>query len=541
MIHHRARDRRSRWTLTIIRQELDSKTKTSTLFAVIVMTDDQKSAAQQHFNTPLVFNIQEAKGLEYENIILYNFLSKEEISYHEISKGVSLADLELDIKYARNKDKTDKSIEIYKFYVNALYVAITRAIKNLYWIESNPKQPLLELLSLHDTLTDLHLDSQNSNLDTWRQEAHKLELQGKQEQADRIRTEILKQKTPDWLVIDLVKLAELKQKAFEAKDKKAKLAIFEYSLIYEDSDISNNLLLMGFKAAADPTNGLNLLQQKYYSSYSFKKTDNVFKQVDKYGPDFRNNFNQTPLMVAAWMGNIEVVKKLLYLGADTEKVDNNGLNAFQIALAQMYRNETYSKNKLINIYELLKPSSINIKVDGHLIKIDNRKMEFLMLNLMIALFYRKIISKPADVMITQLFFNTQYFISTMEHLPDSIFPVRRRQRNYVSNILAKNTINVDDKKSYKLFYRVRHGNYIFNPNLIIKVEKKWINIYDLLSIDKLSMHYPISNDRHMNWHHTVQEEMKKFYEFEESNFKELQEASDNVKQQFKDLVTTLRN
>ncbi|MDD2723199.1 MAG: hypothetical protein PHH59_04140 [Methylovulum sp.] len=56
-----------------IREELDSKTRASTLFAVIVMTVEQKPAAQQHFRTPLVFTIQEAKGLEYENIILYNF------------------------------------------------------------------------------------------------------------------------------------------------------------------------------------------------------------------------------------------------------------------------------------------------------------------------------------------------------------------------------------------------------------------------------------------------------------------------------------
>ena len=54
------------------------------------------------------------------------------------------ADLEQDIKYARAKDKTDKSLEVYKFYINALYVAITRAVKNLYWIESNPKQALLD-------------------------------------------------------------------------------------------------------------------------------------------------------------------------------------------------------------------------------------------------------------------------------------------------------------------------------------------------------------------------------------------------------------
>ena len=231
------------------RQELDNKTKASTLFAVIVMTTEQKPAAQQYFSTPLVFTIQEAKGLEYENIILYNFLSPEEASYREISKGVSAADLEQDMKYARVKDKTDKSLEIYKFYINALYVAITRAVKNLYWIESSPKQPLLDLLGLRDAQFSLQLASQNSSLDAWRQEAHKLELQGKQEQADRIRSEILKQKIPDWQVITSATLADLKGKALEGNDKNARMTLFEYGLVYKDHDIINSLLKIGFKAA----------------------------------------------------------------------------------------------------------------------------------------------------------------------------------------------------------------------------------------------------------------------------------------------------
>ena len=102
-----------------IKEELDKKTKASTQFAVIVMTAEQKPAAQQHFSTPLVFTIQEAKGLEYENIILYNFLSQEEQRYREISRGVELEDLDRPIKFSRVKDKTDKSLEVYKFYVNS--------------------------------------------------------------------------------------------------------------------------------------------------------------------------------------------------------------------------------------------------------------------------------------------------------------------------------------------------------------------------------------------------------------------------------------
>ena len=477
----------------IIRRELDSKTKTSTLFAVIVMTDDQKSAAQQHFSTPLVFNIQEAKGLEYENIILYNFLSEEEKRFMEISKGVSLADLELDIKYARNKDKTDKSLEIYKFYVNALYVAITRAIKNLYWIESNTNQPLLDLLNLHDTQIGLHLTNQNSSIDAWRQEAHKLELQGKKEQAERIRTEILKQTTPKWEVIDATVLNDLKHKALEAKDKNAKITLFEYGLLYRDHTILNSLAETGFMPTSDGRKLMQQLEQKYYSAYLIRKPDVVLKQVNQYGVDFRNIFNQTPLMIAASVGNCEVIKVLVKFGADIEKVDSNGLTAFQIALEMAYRNEKYAKKKLAEIYEYLQPTSISIQIknnDHRLIKIDQHSMEFFMLNLMMAIFYR--------VMSLNVWgFTAQDFIDAIQHIPNNILPEHRKQRVYLSSILAKNesTKEYTSSTSYlsqynrELFRRTTRGHYILNPNLMIKVADEWINIYDLLIIDRITPKY----------------------------------------------------
>lgn len=470
-----------------VRQELDSKTKASTLFAVIVMTADQKPAAQQHFSTPLVFTIQEAKGLEYENIILYNFLSQEEGRYREISRGVSLADVDQDIKYARAKDKTDKSLEIYKFYINALYVALTRAIKNLYWIESHPKQTLLDLLGLRNAQESLQLASQHSSLDAWRLEAHKLELQGKQEQAERIRNEILKQKIPDWQVITPLILADLKQKAFVNADKNARMLLLEYSLVYEDHNTIEKLYETGFKAAQHPEKSLQMLQQKHYSAYSFKKSDAVLKQVDQYGPDFRNIFNQTPLMVAAWMGNTEVIKVLVELGADTKKVDSNGLTAFQIALAQTASSDSYAKKKLADIYEQLEPTSMSIQVDGHLIKLDKHTMEFFMLNLMIALSYRvmkkKRLFRPSG-------FSSQHFIDVVQHIPYSILSERRKQRAYLSSILAKNEINKDDRYNRKLFYRVTRGTYVFNPGLALKVEEEWVNIYDLLAIDRQAYQFP---------------------------------------------------
>ena len=466
-----------------IKQELDKKTKASTRFAVIVMTPEQKPMAQLHFSTPLVFTIQEAKGLEYENIILYNFLSQEEQRYREISQGVIAEDLDKDIKFSRAKDKTDKSLEIYKFYINSLYVALTRAIKNLYWIESAPKQKLLNLIGLDNALASLEIVDSNSSLDDWRQEAHKLELQGKQEQAERIREEILKQKTPNWTVNTGDSLETLKQKAFEQDNKKAKLELFEYALVYEDRKLLNSLIKANFKPALNPDKGLQLLQQKHYAAYSFKKPDAALKQVNQFGPDFRNIFNQTPLMVAAWTGNVEVIKALFEQGADTEKIDENGFSALQIALSQASRDDHYARKKLAETYPSLEPTSISIQVDGRLIKLDKHQMEFFMLNMMIALFYREL---PKKVINLGGAFSSQDFVDAVEHMPNSVLPERRKKRAYLSSILSKNEFTRDGKDNRKLFFRIKHGHYLFNPDLALKVEDEWVSIYDLLSIDKLA-------------------------------------------------------
>ncbi|GAW87173.1 conserved hypothetical protein [Bathymodiolus platifrons methanotrophic gill symbiont] len=469
-----------------IKQELDKKTKASTRFAIIVMTPEQKPMAQQHFSTPLVFTIQEAKGLEYENIILYNFLSQEEQRYREISKGVTPEDLEKNIKFSRAKDKTDKSLEVYKFYINSLYVALTRAIKNLYWIESAPKQQLLGLIGLDNAQATLEIADSNSSLDDWRQEAHKLELQGKQEQAERIREEILKQKTPNWTVISGDSLAALKEKAFEQDNKKAKLELFEYALVYEDRKLLNALIRADFKPAKNPDKGLQLLQQKHYATYSFKKPDAVIKQVNHYGPDFRNVFNQTPLMVAAWIGNVEVIKALFEQGADTEKIDENGFTALQIALSQATGDENYARKKLAETYLPLEPTSISIQVDGRLIKLDKHQMEFFMLNMMIALFYRAL---PEKVINMAGAFSSQDFVDAVAHMPNSVLLERRKKRAYLSSILSKNEFTKDDKNNRKLFFRIKHGHYLFNPNLALKVGEEWVNIYDLLSLDKLAVQH----------------------------------------------------
>ena len=196
-----------------IRDEINKKTHKSTRFAVIVLRDDLKEKASRYFQTPLIFSIHEAKGLEYDNVILYNFISSDEKSFRDVANGVKQDDLDREIVYGRVKDKTDRSLEIYKFYINALYVAITRAIKNVYFIENIEQHPLLDLLKLNPTTELIAIESQESSLDDWQKEAKRLEMQGKQEQADAIRNTILHTQKVPWHIMTPEYLIQLHEKA----------------------------------------------------------------------------------------------------------------------------------------------------------------------------------------------------------------------------------------------------------------------------------------------------------------------------------------
>jgi len=149
------------------KRDLSRSTRRSAAYAVLVMRDEDKAAAKRHFDTPLLFSIHEAKGLEYENVILAGFISTERAVFSEIIEGIGEQDLAGDLEYRRARDRTDKSAEVYKFFINSLYVAVTRAVRKLYLIESDVNHPFIELLGLRDTREEAAVEEQASSREVW--------------------------------------------------------------------------------------------------------------------------------------------------------------------------------------------------------------------------------------------------------------------------------------------------------------------------------------------------------------------------------------
>ena len=461
--------------------ELDNKTRQSTRFAVVVMHDDQKAAARRRFRTPLIFSIQEAKGLEYENVILYDFVSGDEARFREIARNVSPeAVMHGDLKYARARDKSDKSLEIFKFHINALYVAATRAIANVYLVESNPGQRLFELLGIEALGGRLDLDEQRSSLAEWQRQASLLERQGKTEQAAEIRSRILGIRETGWQPLTGDRLRELSADVFGAgakvRHRKKALQLFEYALLSHDRARLSRLLLADFRPARRLEKSSKTLEQKHFMPYSVKRPNAVRALVERYGVDYRDPFNFTPLMLAARFGNPGVAAMLVETGTDRELVNSAGLNAFQIMLQQAALDPRYAKRAMPGLYRLLAPGDLTLMVDGKLLKLDSHKVEFLFCQLMIALFYTALANN-----VTWRHFG--FRAGDIERLLDSVALQalgRKVTRGYISGVLARNEVQRDYAYNRRIFRRTARGVYILNPRMHIRIGEDWTPVYDLL-------------------------------------------------------------
>ncbi len=510
------------------RRELNAKTRGSTQFAVLVLRDEDKAAVRQQFQTPLVFSVHEAKGLEYPNVIMVHMVSSQRAAFAEIAQGVQLGDLTGDaLNYSRGKDKADHTLELFKFYVNALYVGITRVVENLYWVESDTSHPLLQLLELSTTESVTLTQAKASSQLEWAQEARRLELQGKQEQADAIRQSVLKTQKPSWPVWDQVALQELLPKALESGQisNKPRQALLDYALWHGQSswirELASNsrfepalqlamtLQLIDGRPPAPmqpgelPRNYIERLErqrneavkllgkkidavaERQRLSYSGRAFKDVLRQCDQYGVDHRCYFNATPLMMAAHCGNTALVEALLERGADPLVRDHYGHSAWDYALARTLDDPTHTQPNLEALFVLLSPLVIDVQTHGRLIRLERHQGEYWILGLMLASYkklYSQLVPDP-QIQRNLIGYCADHLMRSVDKIPDSVLNPSRKKRSYFNGVLARAEVNSAYQPSRKLWLRHRNGYYLINPDLKLRTSStaewlpwtEWIN------------------------------------------------------------------
>lgn len=459
---------------------LDERTRLSARVAVLVPRDEDKAAARAHFRTPLLFSIHEAKGLEYDSVVLFRFVAAARAEYAAVAAGVAPAELEVAaLDYRRGRDKADKSADRYKFFVNALYVAVTRALANVVWVESELDHPLLALLALGATAGAPALAAQRSSVEDWQHEARRLELQGKTEQAQAIRDTILKQAPVPWPVLDEPRLREWLARVLRDRlpGDKPRQQLLEYAACHDDLGLTiwlahgvgyrpaAALLGLGDRPAAEPGRALRALGRKFLAPYAGGNFKEVLRQCDAHGVEHRNPMNLTPLMAAAAVGNVALIDALLARGADPQAVDHNGRAALHWALAAAFADRDYAHGLLAPVYDRVAPASTDLAVDGRLVRLQPQHSEYLLWHTLVTLFKTSLGDAHWRA---GGGFDTAAVLAAWGALPPAVLRPARNNRAHLSNVLSRNEAARDYPYNRKLFFRVRHGLYQINPRLTLR-------------------------------------------------------------------------
>jgi hypothetical protein len=492
--------------------DLNAQTSLSAKYAVLVMNEKDKAQAKAFFQTPLLFSIQEAKGLEYENIILFNFVSGYEKEFSELTRGVQPEDLQEELRYNRAKNKEDKDLEVYKFFVNALYVALTRSVKNIYWVEQQRGHRLFELLGLRESKAQVKLSKQQSNREEWLEEARKLELQGKYEQAQQIRDRLsgIAYLSPEaYRELQEVALDPSKKEREVAKERKE---LFAYASARKHIHIIAKLAELQYGRAVQMMKDVRKAQKEVHKFVRLNRLHEGKRYIDEYGIDFPlDEQGNSALGVATMFGAVESIRGLLKQGASPLHANADGQRPIHLAFRSAVRNALYQDPQypactpafLAQAVPMLRPPTVKYVFQNRLWSVHDRSMEYflalllrsaqdLLLDYKVMNDEREYLAERREFLTKKPSFNyggtiskslgelqqywraqykvvdlgTNDFLAFLSLLPDSLVPEFRKKRPYLSSILSQNEVERDFLYNKRLFRRTSHGCYRLNPELV---------------------------------------------------------------------------
>lgn len=506
-------------------QALDKAVRASARHAVLVLRDEDKAAARAVLKTPLVFSVHEAKGLEYPHVILLGMVSGARQAYATVCEGVGAEALAVEaLQYRRGRDKADKSLERYKFYVNALYVAMTRAVETLTLVEADLSHPLLGLLGLREGVWQARAPEVSSQQE-WAQEARRLEMQGKTEQAQAIRDTILREQPVPWQPWGRTAIEAALPQALQRQHPSTKLKqlVMDYALWHDQTGWVDQLARAGFAPAAqlapEGVMGLTLLSTGYgdpimradpklpfcvkalraqqalqlrqltmYAAHGLKP---VLQACERHGLNHATPTGATPLMMAARAGNTALVDALLTRGANPELRDEFGHTAWMHALSRAIEDEAFGQQHLAALAQRLAPAFIDVQTGERLHRITQEQGEYWPLSIMLV--WLKTGFGAGAVLRDGVADNTPYVLDNgftaealetqLERLPVALWSEPRRKRSYLNHVMARAEIDSSYQPSRQLWMRLRQGLYLPNPWMRLRVGDDWQWLHEALHLD----------------------------------------------------------
>ena len=507
-------------------QALDKVVRVSARHAVLVLRDEDKAAARALLKTPLVFSVHEAKGLEYPHVILLGLIGGARQAYATICEGVEPEALEVEsLRYRRARDKADKSLERHKFYVNALYVAMTRAVETLTLVEPDLSHTLLTLLGLREGVWQSRAP-QVSSQEEWAQEARRLELQGKAEQAQAIRDTLLREQPVPWQAWGRAFIEAALPQALQRQHPSTKLkqAVMDYALWHDQSGWIDQLAQAGFAPAAqlapEGITGMTkagrfygrfldvvpdaqsaicvktlraqqALQQRLLTPYTAHNIKPVLQACERHGLNHATPSGATPLMMATRAGNLPLVDALLARGANPDLQDEFGHTAWMQALARALDDPSFAQAALGPLAQRLAPGFLDVQTDERLHRITLEQGEYWPLSLMLVWLKSgfgggsalRRVTHPMLPPLPVHGFTAEHLQTALAMLPESLWSAARRKRTYLNHVLARSELQSNYRPNRQLWLRRWQGMYLPNPWMRLRQGESWVWLHEALHLD----------------------------------------------------------
>jgi hypothetical protein len=390
-------------------------------------------------------------------------------------------------------------------------------VETLTLLEQDTGHPLLGLLGLQVGEAQAQTVSKSSQ-DEWAQEARRLELQGKAEQAQAIRDTFLKHQPVPWTPWSRALIETLAPKALDPKDpsSKPRQAVFDYALWHGQHEWMQQLGEAGFAPARDlmdekrfagagtllpPRHGFEgpwlarealvrrtvaAAHQRRLQPYQAKNFKDILRAVDTYGPDHATPVGTTPLMLAAMAGNGPLVEALLAKGADPARRDEFGHSAWDSAVARAMREAAFAGSGLPALFELLAPAALDVQTDGRLVRLERHQGEYWLMTLMLAGLktqWSQCVTRRLDPYRYLSGFFADQLHDVLQELPRWLWPEPRRKRTYVNQVLARAEVHSSYQPARRLWVRAKNGHYFPNPRMQLRVDEGWQPAYDRLALE----------------------------------------------------------
>ena len=123
-------------------------------------------------------------------------------------------------------------------------------------------------------------------------------------------------------------------------------------------------------------------------------------------------------------------------------------------------------------------------IEDRLVKLDAHLIEFFLFKAMLALMQHRL-NYPKW---WRVGLSVEDFERPATAFPEGVLPERRRRRQYLSGVLARNENSREYAHNRRLFARTSRGFYVLNPGLSWRGRDGWTPIYDRLNPPVLDCH-----------------------------------------------------